>query len=243
MSMKRHLFVLLILVLSAHSFTNTLPLPKESRLPNYKDYYDSSSVAVITKFYPIGWSKKGVFAYVTSFYSDATAKSEVTLVVLDLKTDRLISYLLEEIDADNNSAASSFWSNNADTISKLMNTYAIVMSKADVSEFPYNDKQEKLTVEIWDICRSKEIVVENFTKADTVNVFAQKGSGSKLLGSYLATYLCGTVEVSGYLKSPFEERIAVILTSWSPGWEGPPKTVSVMIRGCHLINGFTDRTK
>lgn len=241
MSMKRHLFVLLILVLSAHSFANTVPPPKESRLPNYKEYYDSSSIAVITKFYPVGWSKKGVFTYVTSLYTDATARSEVSLIVLDLKTDSLLSYLSEEVDADDTAAIASFWSNNTDTIFKLMKTYAIVMSKSDVSEFPFYDKHEKLTVEIGNVCNSKEVVMAGLTKADTVSVVAHKGNSSKRIGLYTATFLCGTVEVAGFIKSPYEERVAIVLTSWSPGWEGPPKTVSVMVRGCHLCNGFKDR--
>jgi hypothetical protein len=45
----------------------------------------------------------------------------------------------------------------------------------------------------------------------------------------------GTV---GYLKSPFEPRIAVILMEIFRGWEGPPNTGSVKIAGASLATGF-----
>jgi len=233
----RYLFVLIVMAFS-NSFTNTLQLPEEVPLPNFESYYDSSATVAIPKFFPIGWSKKGTFAYVSSFYSDATAKTEVTLIVLDLKTDSLLSYLSEEVDSDTASAVTAFWKSNSDTIATLMNTYAVVMNKAAISAFPYNYTEGIMTIEIVNVCNSKDVVVESLTKADTVKIIAHTGTGSKLLGSYISTFLCGTVETAGVIKSPYEQRVAVVLTSWSPGWEGPPRTVSVMIRGCHLSKGW-----
>ena len=46
------------------------------------------------------------------------------------------------------------------------------------------------------------------------------------------------VKVLGYLKSPFEPRIAVMLTEVYRGYEGPPHTTHIKIVGSSLSGGF-----
>jgi len=46
------------------------------------------------------------------------------------------------------------------------------------------------------------------------------------------------VGLLGYVKSPFEPRIAVVLMKVIRGWEGPPHTGDVQIVGASLEDGF-----
>ena len=46
------------------------------------------------------------------------------------------------------------------------------------------------------------------------------------------------VGVIGALKSPFENRVAVVMIEINRGWEGPPHTADISIVGADLVKGF-----
>ena len=46
------------------------------------------------------------------------------------------------------------------------------------------------------------------------------------------------VAVAGALKSPYENRVAVVMLTVVRGWEGPPHTVGITIAGADLVKGF-----
>ena len=46
------------------------------------------------------------------------------------------------------------------------------------------------------------------------------------------------VAVAGVFKSPFENRVAVVMINVERGWEGPPHTVDIRIAGADLVTGF-----
>jgi len=46
------------------------------------------------------------------------------------------------------------------------------------------------------------------------------------------------MKVMGYLRSPFEPRIAVILVEVSRGYEGPPHITHINVVGASLDSGF-----
>ena len=46
------------------------------------------------------------------------------------------------------------------------------------------------------------------------------------------------VGLLGYVKSPFEQRIAVVLMKVIRGWEGPPHVGEVQIVGASVEGGF-----
>ena len=54
----------------------------------------------------------------------------------------------------------------------------------------------------------------------------------------IATGVILYAAVAGALKSPYENRAAVILLKVQRGWEGPPHTVEFQIAGADLIKGF-----
>jgi hypothetical protein len=47
--------------------------------------------------------------------------------------------------------------------------------------------------------------------------------------------------VVGALKSPFENRVAVIAIEVMRGWEGPPHTADIRIVGADLFGGFKSK--
>jgi hypothetical protein len=44
--------------------------------------------------------------------------------------------------------------------------------------------------------------------------------------------------LAGLLKSPYENRVAVVALNVNRGWEGPPHTVAVQVVGADLGKGF-----
>jgi hypothetical protein len=46
------------------------------------------------------------------------------------------------------------------------------------------------------------------------------------------------VDVVGFMKSPFEDRIAIIVIEVYRGYEGPPHATSIEVAGASLSSGF-----
>jgi hypothetical protein len=44
--------------------------------------------------------------------------------------------------------------------------------------------------------------------------------------------------VIGVIKSPFEDRVAIVAMEVMRGWEGPPHTGDVRVVGADLTSGF-----
>jgi len=45
-------------------------------------------------------------------------------------------------------------------------------------------------------------------------------------------------EIIGEFKSPYENRLCIIIAEISHGWEGPPHNIFYNVVGCHLETGY-----
>lgn len=64
-----------------------------------------------------------------------------------------------------------------------------------------------------------------------------KDGVTKIVGQYDDKMLID-VQIAGYIRSPYEQRIAMVVCSVTRGWEGPPHPVDCSFIGCHLEKGF-----
>ena len=196
-------------------------------------------------FYPIGWSRDGKLAYITRWGAFETEYFPHRLYIKDLIIDSIIvecninaindpKFFLHEVRIN------QMWENCKDSVNKILELHKITQNKKfTLKRFPIKEKTVK--------CGNDCIYINSYHREGTK---AEKGG--TLVKFELHSFVMGNKviynkimhandsqshHVRGYLKSPFENRIAVIYTYDSYVLEGD-WAGSYEIIGAHLTTGF-----
>lgn len=201
----------------------------------------SNGMLLREKFYPIGWSKDGKFAYYVEPPDEGCDCYFADLVIQDLRTDKILwqrSYDSENGGAD---TIKKYWAKNRREFSRKLAQYGIRAQKRfALTDSAIAYKTDVLTPEI-----KVGVTVDNDEKVtgDVVLRLISNEKGSKTI--YKKKFdpkkydAFRDAEISGSLPSPFEPRAAVIMIETYRGWEGLPQITSIRIVGTSLTNGFT----
>jgi hypothetical protein len=201
-------------------------------------------------FYPIGWSKNGNFAYYTEPVDEECGCYFAELFILDLKTDKILWKFEHRGDfTDDDKKAGkpysfiTMWRANQKLFSGKLREYGIEpQGRTPLLSFPATYGGDRLTADFK--TRNREGLGEDARIYGVVgHLFLQINSqrnGKKTVLDYAYTDEAIPLYVGmvGYVKSPFEPRVAIILMEIYRGWEGPPNTGSVKIVGADLVSGF-----
>jgi hypothetical protein len=220
----------------------------------FSEYYikrDYGWETLITEgFYPIGWSKDGKFAYYSEPGDEACGCYFAKLVILDLVSDKVLwSFDYNGLDKGDEGrkgepkSINDLWRTNRKLFSEKLREHNIVPQRPfNLLLFPINQVGDQLTTEL----KIKENKDEETRPYGIVNQatlqLISKQNGKKTILD--KTYGKETdpqpleMKVLGYLKSPFEPRIAVMLIEIQRGYEGPPHTTHIKIVGSSLSSGF-----
>jgi len=217
----------------------------------FPDYYGKQEYEQLLNdsLYPIGWSPDGKFAYLVEPVDDACGCYFAELHIVDLRTDRSIweykndpekrvakdgSYLPDDLKR--------FWKRNQALFSKKLSSYLIQpLSKFALLSGDFASGGQKYALDL----STRKSPNEDFAidmVSDATLRLKSPGLGKKTIYTAdkkdLGTYPPLDMAVAGVLRSPFENRIAVVLLNVQRGWEGPPHTTEVKIVGADLKSGF-----
>jgi len=191
-------------------------------------YIESSGLGIINSypdFYPLGWSKDGKLAFCIKQFYDGRGETQIRFIIQDTITDKIIY----QLDDWNCSTISVFVSNYSQDIDEKIYENKINLIKQDlISAKEKTDISYK--VQALNITDSEY----GFKQLDYM-IQAKKGSKSKTLMTKKEV-LANSVFVCGSLKSPFEDRLAVIIAEVDYGFEGCD--IQYHITGCHTTVGF-----
>lgn len=208
------------------------------------DYNNPGANLLTENFYPIGWSKDGVFAYYTEPPDEACGCYFAELVIQDLRTDKILwkySNMREEIsDDDNTETIENYWKKHHDEFAAKLAEYKIVPQNNSRLLAPAINLQTdvltpKLTVNVKnvnDIYADGDVVLSLNSQRKGRKTLYQKKYNPKEISGFQ------TAEISGSLISPFESRAAVVMVEIYRGYEGPPNTTQIRVVGASLIDGF-----
>lgn len=198
-------------------------------------------------FFPIGWSKDGKFAYYTEPVDEACGCYFAKLVILDLKSDKVLwSFDFEGELMDQAKMQKSpydlitLWKNKQKVFSEKLNEHGIVPHRSfAVRLFPAIYKGDQLKSDLR-IVENQDEETAPFGIVDkaTLQLTSRRYGKKTLFETSYQDAKPLDMKVLAYSKSPFEERIAVILMEVFRGWEGPPHTGHVKIAGASLTTGF-----
>ena len=200
-------------------------------------------------FYPIGWSRDGKFAYYIEPVDEACGCYFAELIIQDLRTDKIVWHFKNDpesrVDKDGAPLPDDMrklWKRNERAFAEKLRENGIVQqarftflpSTFTISGRRYVAKLSKISGDDGDgLTRIKKLTLQ-FTapRLGTKILFTEEYKGDQMYTSPL------DAAVAGVFKSPFEDRVAVIMLNVQRGWEGPPHTVDFRIAGAHLFNGF-----
>lgn len=220
------------------------------RFPDYYGKAFPQEQLIIEEFYPIGWSKDGKFAYYLEPPDEACGCYFGQLVILDLVNDKVLwsfdyNGLDHQGEEEKNAPKSinDLWRTNQKLFSDKLREHNIVpQGRFAFLLFPinYNGDQLKPDLKIKENKNEETSYYSHVLQAELQLLSKRNGKKTVFENTYgtdqEATPL--DLKVLGYLKSPFEPRIAVMMIEVHRGYEGPPHPTHVKIVGSSLASGF-----
>ncbi len=183
----------------------------------------------------IGWSQDGKIAYVTwKDSSDGYGPcADLKVVVQSLVSDKILwSY---DFFDDYSGAFEEVWKAQYPNFYRKLQEYGIVEHDTPLRSFPAEYDRWTVTCEVETIEGNQEYGDYDI---DYELRAVSPGRGVKVIHSGNGVQGLQQAVVYGYLRSPYEDRIAVVLLEIYRGWEGPPSPVEPVIVGCNLKSGF-----
>lgn len=207
-----------------------------------EDYY-GRNFNLVSHFRPIGWSEDGKFAYVEEPADQACGCYFFEIKIQDMITDS-ITWKWEYVGDEENPAyedMDGLWAGEYQRIKKALNKHKIVPEEKTTftkgAEFSVGDTDYKIYLDL-----SQRKTEWNYFEAITDEKIRveQKGAGSKTVYAYKEKEfsLLLDANIVGVLKSPFQDRIAVLYRKEIRGYEGPPNVLECALFGCGLSKGF-----
>ncbi len=183
-------------------------------------------------FYPIGWSKDGKFAYYVEPVDEACGCYFATLVIQDMRTDKKVwefkysqddSYVGDKMTGPGD--IRSLWKKNQKLFSEKLAENGIVASRTEMLSKTFTSGRRKFTAKM-----TKNLGPNANGYEDRVNLYTVSLSSPKLGAKKVFTSEDHTKDefwfmldagLIGVIKSPFEDRIAIVAVEVMRGYEGP----------------------
>ena len=213
----------------------------------FKEYYGKEGwqYLIIERFYPIGWSRDGRFAYLVEPGGEDCDCYLARLVVQDMRTDKILwEHKHEGEQAETGGpkdTLASFWRKNQELFSKKLSEYGIEAGKSFALLGPQIDfRGDSLTPQL-SIKTDKDSLGPGQISSVRLQLDSKRRGKKVVYEEHYSNESYGSLigaKVFGYLKSPFEPLVALIMIEVHWGWEGPPHTTATRVIGSSLLNGF-----
>jgi hypothetical protein len=182
---------------------------------------------------PIGFSKDGKFAYIEwrfydePYYSEMESEEyriDVYLIIIDLVTDEELERSYLNGSGRDENTIGDLLDDSTDDFQQALAAYNII------AEYP-NDYYHSFPFKGFSI---KHMIDEGYI--DRIYIEIQSNRGKKVVADFAAENY-SWIQCVGLLKSPFEERIAIILIMTYDDYAVGRNTLLKLV-GCNLEVGF-----
>jgi len=221
--------------------TTEVSQEKEYQQPAELVLEAANEMLITDKFYPIGWSKDGKFAYIIEPLDEAVGMYFIKIVVQDMNSDKILwKFEYDPTSQKETGSLKETWTEKYAEIKKKFNEFQIEpIAKFELGKSNFNIDAEKFNI----LVEKGKAENSELNGMKVYSKFAVKIKtstlGAKQVFSCKEDYpSILDAKVYGHLKSPFENRIAVLVATERMGYEGPPNTISFDIVGAGLDTGF-----
>ena len=194
---------------------------QEPDLVNLIDAEYSGMGSNFPEFGLIGWSKDGLFAYREILSNGGIGTYADNIIICNLKNDEIVESfsfsINNEYDWVEYPPGDSPWEYYQRTINRLLSKYEIIQAYPnkfytskyiDTYEIILKDKKSKCEGDWgWEFEHEYRLLV------------GSSSSGYKKVGDGFLECGSSSMNFEGYFKSPFENRIIIVLSSYTLGYE------------------------
>ena len=201
-------------------------------------------------FFPIGWSRDGAFAYYTEPVDEACGCYYGKLVIQDMRTDKVLwEFKYNQSDfmdpAGNmppENTIAKLWAKNSKLFSdKLHDNNIETLSRFTLLGRTFASDGRSFSAAAA-APPGKDDDGQERIKSVTVTLSSPKLGKKRLFTEDYKKDMYGApldANVIGAFKSPFENRVAIIMIFVNRGYEGPPNTADIQMVGADLFSGFS----
>jgi len=191
--------------------------------------------------YPIGWSHDGTFAYVLVDEPIFRTGFGFKYEIVDARTDAVLWTHYEHSDTFEWQGAGAplavAWNRNGREVMEQLDRFGIeLVEDAGLQQFPLRRGVDEYTAHVSEWRANPETTAYRNSVVGYTLALQSRELGSKVIarrGRIFAT----SVEVHGYIRSPFENRV-VLVVSESGNAYGETRFTDYTIIGAHLDVGF-----
>jgi hypothetical protein len=203
------------------------------------------------QFFPIGWSKDGKFAYYYEPVDEACGCYYAGLVIQDMRTDKVLWEFKydQDDDIDPNTGEMKgegdirkLWAKNRRLFSDKLSDNGIIASRATLLGKAFRVGGRSFTARaVMKMGKNPDYGEPRVDKLSFTLSSPKLGTKTLYTSDHSKEEYWFMLDagVLGVIKSPFEDRIAVIGMEVNRGWEGPPHTGDIRIAGADLMRGFS----
>jgi len=204
---------------------------------NLKDVEYNIETMTDAVFIPVGWSSDGKFAYIVDTYPDGFGDLVRDVVVQNMSSDKV---MYEKTNRGPEMDEAGIKRGEFPKVfQQALGVYEFSPKKdIEMMEFPLISGDYAYSVHIEQVT----VLEEGHFYGDTIESYQvriKRSDGtSKVVHRYSsAESALYDVQVAGCIKSPYEERIAIVIAEIKHGFEAS-KSVSPKLIGSHLKLGF-----
>lgn len=207
-------------------------------IPLELSYNNQKGELLYDKFYPIGWSQDGKFAYIIEQADEGSGYYWFEIIVTDIVNNKIVwSWKPAESEEGN---LKSTWEGNYNLFAKNLNNSEIVQN----TNFDLKPTNTKYKGNNYSINIDLATVTDpdfGFEKINKISIkinseeLGEKQIYNKKTDQY--SRIIGAI-IPGYILSNKDDRILVILKKEQVGYEGPPNVISYELINSNLTRGF-----
>ena len=206
----------------------------------YKSNY-AQAYFVKDKFYPLGYSLDGKFAYIVEHDTDPADFLHIETFIQDLITDKIL--WSDSFRVENNSGNidfKTFWKKKQTEIEQQLTVNGIYPSDIQIKIGTHTYKNDIFTLSSKITTRYAKDWASNFVTSSTLYIHSEK-RGSKHINKKIYkdnSHLLAREPMAFLATNRGIKRVAILVGAVSRGWEGPPHNLTYEVIGANLSLGF-----
>lgn len=192
---------------------------------------------------PLGFSPDGHFAALYMPPDEAIGCFLWELRITNLVTDEVtVPLYWDESSCAETPDAASLWKNHGAAIRAQLRAHGIQQPASPLRLAPFPSRGGEV-LSAWVRPGVPEVSGDESRFSVPVEIWLRSGKKEKKIGTRTLSAEYGlpmawNQEIVGYIQSPHEDRLAVLVREERRGWEGPPNVEVITVMGASLSSGF-----
>lgn len=213
--------------------------PETYQMPKELVYTPQHDKTLYHKFYPIGWSREGKFAYISEPADEACGCYFFKIVIQDMITDDKVWEWKYNDNGAGDDMKTVWWKNLRTFNEKLHENKIIQLQDIEIGPPVFQYDNRKYYIDLDTKLREDPDYGFDVMQRAIINIRSPQLGKKTIYNYYERKYaMVLNTMLIGHIKNPYEDRVCIIHTEERRGYEGPPNVVYFKLSGCDLVEGY-----